>query len=229
MRFWARIRNWSHRECVKPSCCVTVVSAKHLSESHFRGKGKCLYWLHLFMWQHAWLLKRCQITLGNPTRRSPSERWGSQCMHAGKTPVTTTTSLTKSHLPWFSKHLSYHSRRGCIWTKQNVKKHELHWPNGHLKLFFEQLLHCWVISIWITACVKILRVQEVICTGSEILPLKQLRCFVQAWCKEPTLKLAISSTSRLAFLRKLCHSIIPVIHQGEQIAPSRQAGRVSCS
>lgn len=137
MRFWARIRNWSHRECVKPSCRVTVVSAKHLSESHFREKGKRLYWLHLFVWQHAWLLKRCQITLGNPTRWSPCERWGSQCMHAGKPPVTTTTSLTKSHLPWFSKYLSYHGRRRCrLGNTETVgeEKRKLRWPDSHLKL-----------------------------------------------------------------------------------------------
>lgn len=112
MRLWAGISNWSHRECVKPSCRVTVVSAKHLSEPHFRGKGKRLYWLHLFVWQDAWLLKHCQITLGNPARWSPTERWGSQCMHARKPPVTTTTLLTRSHLPWFSKYWSYRRRRG---------------------------------------------------------------------------------------------------------------------
>lgn len=68
---------------------------------------------------------------------------------------------------------------------------------------------------------EILRVREVIRIHSEIRLLKSLRCR----CKVPTLKLAISSTSRLALQRKLCHSIIPVIHQGEQIAGSRRAGR----
>lgn len=41
--------------------------------------------------------------------------------------------------------------------------------------------------------------------------------------KIPTQKLAFSSTLRLALERKLCHSIIPVIHQEAQIAPSGRA------